>query len=829
MHFDEALLPQNVKGIYKMKSKKLKNIISALMALIMLVSVVAVVSTTVTAAESYERGFNSMIMNEYPATDPIDYDGYVMMYAGVYNYLNIDYLVDKFSEDLSKFKEYSLELKLTTYYKYEVDTADKTTMTFYGMEPSMAGSAVTSDYYDGKVVNNKGYKTILSHSNYKNSNGLPVMKTGDVAIRVDTTHGSNAANYMIFMTVKLKGNRNGAKGTYDVEKERIYSLNLYPIDNPMKYLDIYDFENPVHGVALDTKATADFGECVSIKYYKFDELMNDHKFIEVTEAVAGESLMVEFTIVKPHTDYQMYLSGQNRYNDGVNWDALTSVSLRGAGGIAGSGASLFEEAVDPNDVEMKFYVHKSVEENDKYVIKKGTISLVAPKEGATPSSRVTLRNVENATTRYKKFTAKSPIWLDGDLNSVDTFKAGKVYMAVIELDPYGKYYFNKDSVKSLSVPGTTKIDIAYWKAGDYSYITSDGWYLLAVFPRVTSEYYDIAISYDKPEVSVPQNSSSYLSALCNADLSNATDVKVEWYWSADITKDKVGEKCAESDGDLKIQLDTSTVGTSYYKCTISCKIDGRESRVQYPSSEWVKVTVTEKASDPLTLSAVGKQSASITKEGQKVTFEVAAKNATGNVNYTWYECDASGKLYDNIAIGTGKTLELIDITGDYGDTYYYKCVARDSKGTDSVIFTVTVLYESEISIPTTSQPDTSTPDTSTPDTSTPDTSTPDTSAPDTSAPDTRAPDVSDPDGSNDDSSEPESTDPGASSGPEASNDDTSKPASSDPDTSKPEQSNPFGDSDKNGGTPVWLIIIIVVAVLAVAAAVVIIIIKKKKQ
>lgn len=819
-----------------MKSNKLKNIISAMLVLIMIAGVFALISVPATAAETYERGFNSMIMNEYPATylNTLDYDGYVLMYAGVYNYLNIDYLVDKFSEDLSKFKEYSLELKLTTYYDGKVDKTDNTTMTFYGMEPSMAGSAVTSDYYDGKVVNDKGYKTILSHSNYKNSDGVPVMKTGDVAIRVDTTHGSNAANYMIFMTVKLKGNRNGAKGTYDVEKERIYSLNLYPIDNPMKYLAIYDFENPVHGVALDTKATADFGECVSIKYYKFDELMSDHKFIEVTEAVAGESLMVEFTIVKPHTDYQMYLSGQNRYNDGVNWDASTSVSLRGAGGIAGSGASLFEEAVDPNDVEMKFYVHKSVEENEKYVIKQGTISLVAPKEGATPSSRVTLRNVESATMRYKKFTAKSVKWLDIGFKSVSTFKAGKVYMAVVELDPYGKYYFNDDSAKSISVPGTEKISFAYIKAGDYPFITSDGWYLLALFPKVTSEYYDIAISYDKPEVSVPQNSSSYLSALCNADLSNATDVKVEWYWSADITKDKVGEKCAESDGDLRIQLDTSTVGTSYYKCTISCKIDGRESRVQYPSSEWVKVTVTEKASDPLTLSAVGKQSASITKEGQKVTFEVTAKNATGNVNYTWYECDASGKLYDNIAIGTGKTLELIDISGDYGDTYYYKCVARDSKGTDSVIFTVTVLYENEISIPTTSQPDTSTPDTSTPDTSTPDTSTPDTSTPDTSAPDTSAPDtsssdLSDPDSSNDDSSEPESTDPGASSSPEVSDDDTSKPASSDPDTSKPEQSNPFGDSDKDGGTPVWLIIIIVVAVLAVAAAVVIIIIKKKKQ
>lgn len=813
-----------------MKSNKLKNIISALMALIMLVGVIAVVSTPVTAAESYERGFNSMIMTEYPATYPIAHDGYLSMYAGVYNYLNIDYLVDKFSEDLSKFKEYSLEVKLTTYYKNKVDATDNTTMTFYGMESSVAGSAVTSDYYDGKIVNNKGYKTVLSHSNYKNSDGLPVMKTGDVAIRIDTEHGWGAgtADYTIFMTVKLKGNRNGSKGTYDVEKERIYSLNLLPVGNSVKNLTIYDFTQPVHGVAFDREATADFGECVSIKYYKFDELRLEHRFIEVTEAVAGEHLMAEFTIVKPHTDFEMYLSGQDRYNDGVKWDRVAQANIRG-GNVADTGAALFDKDVDPNDVEMKFYTSVFVKDNDKYVIKQGTISIVAPEEGKTPNSRVTTRNVEDATNRYKKFTAKSLVWLDGDLKSVDTFKAGKIYMAVVKLDPYGSYYFNNDSAKSISVPGADKISFAYLKAGDYSYITEDGWYMLAVFPRVTSKYFDIAISYDKPEVNVPQNSSAYLSALCAADLSSATDLEVKWYWSADITKDKVGEVCAVSDGDLRLQLDTSTVGTSYYKCAITCKMNGIESRMQYPSSEWVKVTVTEKASDPLMLSAVGKQSVSVTKEGQTVTFEVAAKNASGTVNYTWYECDAYGNLVDNVVIGTDKKLVLTGIDGDYGDSYYYKCVARDSKGTDSLMFTATVLYEKEISLPDTSRPDTSTPDTSTPDTSTPDTSTPDTSTPDTSNPESSDPDASDDDASKTDSSEPESADPGTSSDPDAGNDDASKTASSDPDTSKPEQSNPFGDSDKDGGMPVWLIIIIVVAVLAVAAAVVIIIIKKKKQ
>lgn len=146
------------------------------------------------------------------------------------------------------------------------------------------------------------------------------------------------------------------------------------------------------------------------------------------------------------------------------------------------------------------------------------------------------------------------------------------------------------------------------KSSDYDYVKEDGYYLAATFMNVAAKYCDININYEKSEMTVSQNSASYLTALSSVDLAGATDVEVKWYRSKDITKDSVGEVCSASSGDLKLQLDTSTVGTSYYKCAISCKMNGLESRIKYPSTEWVKVTVTEKASNPLTLNAVGKQS-----------------------------------------------------------------------------------------------------------------------------------------------------------------------------------------------------------------------------
>lgn len=212
----------------------------------------------------------------------------------------------------------------------------------------------------------------------------------------------------------------------------------------------------------------------------------------------------------------------------------------------------------------------------------------------------------------------------------------------------------------------------------------------------------------------------------------------------------------------------------------------------------------------------------LTKEGQSVTFEVAAKNTNGTVNYTWYECDASGKLVDDVVIGTSKKLVVSKIDGRYGDTYYYKCVARDSKSSDSLIFVVTVHYEKDISIPTTSPADTSTPDTDNPDTNNPDTNSPDTDNPGTDNPGTSGPDTVTPE-----TNAPEST--GNDTGDDSTEPGISTTGANDSDSNKPDQSDSVDEGKADGGIPVWLIIVIIVAVLAVGATVVVIIIKKKKQ
>lgn len=266
-----------------------------------------------------------------------------------------------------------------------------------------------------------------------------------------------------------------------------------------------------------------------------------------------------------------------------------------------------------------------------------------------------------------------------------------------------------------------------------------------------------------------------------------------WYSSSDITKDSVGKLCSTSDGDLKLQVDTSAKGTNYYRCVVTCKVNGLEGRITYPAYEWAKVTVTEKVSNPMTFSAVSKQSTSVTKKGQAVTFEVTATNTNGNVSYAWYECDASGKPVDNVVIGTDKKLVVSSIDGNYGDTYYYKCIARDSKDSDSLMFTATVLYENDTStlpiLPNTNNTGTNNTDTSKTtskvDTSNNNTSDPDTNTNETSEFETSTLDSIDIDTSKIDSIDTETNDA------EASESYTSDPASSDSDSSRSDKSKFF--------------------------------------
>ncbi len=681
-----------------MKKINFKSIISAALALIMTVGIFAVIPAPTAAAETYERGFNSMRMYEYPTTlyYGFVYDGFATMYEGVYNYLDIDYLVEQFSEDLSKFKEYSLELAVTSYMNSKVYEGDNTSITFHGMKTSMVGTAVTSDYYDDKVVNNQGYKTVLSHSNYKNSSGLPVMETGDVVIRVDSKSYLKEKDCVVLMSVKLKGNRSGAQGTYDVEKERIYSLNLYPATNPITNFFIYDFDQrPLHGTALDTEATPDFGECVSIKYYKFKELREDHKLIEVTNAVAGERLMVEFTIVKPHSDFEMYLSGQSNYNDGVQWDRLVVGSIQNGGSLTDNGVALLGDAFDANMVTMKFYAPVDVKDNADYVITQGTIGLTVPEAGAKANKDVETSNVKKivrrgptgAVTSSPQFTVDKAAWLNidkrGTMKYVDSFAAGNIYHALVKLTPDGNYYFNADSVAALQVPGADSFNIGYMKAGDVNgFVKEDGWYLLANFSvknGSTPDTTPITTPVTTPPVTEPRTPMSLLPVGAQNIVVNdtATDFSFEvmaqnatgnvrYMWQACDSNGNVSDPTELSNGQAFLHHGMSMADngkTQYYKCTaisgsdiaslvfsVKLELQYFDLKVSYSNTD---ITVTQ--GDVATITAT--TNVDISRATEKTIQWHVAKDQDGLA-----ERDVDGANDLTFSIPTGSA-----------GTYYYRC------------------------------------------------------------------------------------------------------------------------------------------------------------
>lgn len=453
-----------------MKTKMSTKWLALILMLSMVVSSFVLLPTTASAAETYERCFNRMEISDEAGYDPTsgkDYDGVVNFYDNVLCYLNIDFLVEKFPEDLSTLKEYSLDVKVTAYNKKKLDQSNYSSLKYYGMGESTYGGAVESDYYNGDIIaKNNAYKTVLTHSNYKNSNALPVMKNGDVVVSwKQTTGGVAGIDYTYYLDVRIKGNRNGTKGTYDVEKEWRFFIALYSSQGGSI---VYGYDAPVHGEAFDTEVTCDIGECVSIKYYSYDDLMNKGKFTEVTKAVAGERGVAEFTIVKPHTDFEMYLSGIENYNDKLNWDVVTSISILNYTGIMNDSipnqARWWESSdtvIDINSPVCKFYAVYTVSDNAKYVIKQGTINFTVPEDGATADSKVTLANVKKVLTGKgtrtgPQFTASDATWLTidskGKMRAVSSFSAGKSYIALVKLKPYGNYYFNEDSAKALSVP-----------------------------------------------------------------------------------------------------------------------------------------------------------------------------------------------------------------------------------------------------------------------------------------------------------------------------------------------------------------------------------------
>lgn len=373
--------------------------------------------------------------------------------------------------------------------------------------------------------------------------------------------------------------------------------------NAIKSVDIYDFEfTGKHAVAMDTDAWSNVGNVISIKY------LDENKENERTKLMAGDKGYIEFTIVVMQTNIVVEMDGYPVFSsEKAHWDKTVQSHIKGSAysGVETNSASFFTS--DDSKFCCKFYHYYEIADDEKYVIKKGTVNLIAPEAGAQASSKVGLANVDFFIVRnmkHDKFTAEenAAIWLNldrrGKWKTVTSFSALNIYQALVKLEPRGNYYFNADSVAAMKVPGAEKFTIQYIKSGALDGIVKeDGWYLLATFPVVQPKTFDLAIGYDKPDMTVTQNDRAFLTATSSCDLTKASNVSVQWYYSSDISKDPNGELCGASDGDLKIQLETATVGTGYYKCVISCTVDGKTAVVSYPGGEWAKVTV-KKASTP---------------------------------------------------------------------------------------------------------------------------------------------------------------------------------------------------------------------------------------
>lgn len=818
-----------------MKANKLQNILSVLLALIMIAGAFTLISVPAKAAETYERGFNSMIMVEHPLLaaptsaaeekiyDFFDLEPAIMKFeesasgsdcdfvsvAEAYGtcgyYLDMAYLLKDF--DVDEFLKQNENGYIFMYVKPESDfTVRYSTNDFDYFSDEIPKKVVYGQdrFEDDMYYYVDHYRLCAFGRGTEKKYYDETCTLGNIAIYLRARWDSG--HRPITMTLKVTSDEDHQQVAY----KKVIKIDMYSGVGSIKTVDIYDFEFPgKHGAVMDTDAWSNMGNVISIKY------LDENKKNERTKLMAGDTGYVEFTVVMLKNSYVDFYGGGEHTTPKARWHNDVKSKLKSS--VSGIDTSSAEHVITTeNPYVCKFYHHYEIADNETYVIKQGTINLTAPKADKKPDSTVKTSNVGFVPSRRPvigtqtkptpQFTASDAIWLtmgrNNQLTAVSSFAAGKTYFALVKLNPHGNYYFNSESVKNLKVPGASSFTITYQKAGTNTYIKEDGWYLLATFPKVTANYYDIAINYDKPEITAPQDSSSYLSALCGADLSSATDLKVQWYFSNDITKDSVGELCASSDGDLKLQVDTSTIGTGYYKCFITCKINGLASRMQYPSSEWVKVTITEKAPDPLSLRAVGKQSVPITEKGQTVTFEVTAKNTSGTVNYTWFECDASGKKPDDVAIGTESKLVLTGLDGGYGDMFYFICVARDSKGTDSLLFTATVLYDDEIQPPQTSAPETNPPVTTPADTTPGDTSNGNTSPTDTS-----------------NASGSEST---GTSAPSESGEGTSGNGTSETDPTAPSK------APDHGILP-WLIIAIVLVLAAIVIVVIVIVRKKKKS
>lgn len=805
-----------------MKTIKLKRIISVILTLIMTVGIFATLPTPTSAADAvYEFEDLKPATMKFTESTESGYD-YVTT-TDAYNccayYIDLAYLLKDFDIDeyLKKYETGYIVIKNENFdaqVRFSIDGGKK-----FGSKIPRE-EVIGKDRYDDDIIGKYYHAEICEFSRDDKTAYEDLCTLGSTAIFVDVTKGEVVLELLVTANEYYYIHDNKIAYSKTIKITGDYILNA------VKSVDIYDFDfTGKHGATLDTDARSNMGNVVSIKY------LDENKKNERTSLVAGDKGYIEFTIAMLQHCYYVDYRGDPHtmtYNweySKAHWDTTVQSHLKGSSysGVETDSSSFI--TYEDNKYLIKLYHSYEIPEDTKYVIKQGTINITAPEDGATADSKVTLANVKKVvigkgTRTGPQFTAGNATWLTlstgGRMKAVTSFSAGNIYIALVKLKPYGNFYFNSESAANIKVPGASKFTIAYMRKGDYDYIKEDGYYLAASFPKVVSKTFYLQVGYDKSEVTANKNDTTYLTATASCDLSKATGVAIKWYYSADPSKDATGKLVSSVDAKLKYKLDTSAVGTGYYKCVISCTLDRKTAIVSYPDTEWVKLTVNEKPSSSttsaaLSLSPVGKQNADITEAYQPVDFEVKPSNESGEVRYNWYYCDASGNVTDKTPIGDGQALIIYGVEGKTGEKFYYKCVATDSKNTASLIFSCTIKYKDNDT--ETGKTDTDAPTTIGPDT--------DTVVPDTGA-DTSAFDTS----SGDDST-------GENRPNENSTGDSDKTDTEEISENSTENSSESSATDssekKESDSKLWLIILIIVIALGVGGGVVFVIVKKRKK
>lgn len=815
-----------------MKTIKLKRIISAALALIMMAGMF--VALPVSAADpSYD-----LISDLTPGTmkftesteSGYDFVATTEAYDNCAYYIDLAYLLKDF--DIDKYlEEYETGYVVIYNDDYDARVQYSTNGGKSFSKEFPRKEIIGYDRYDDARYKEYYSEKLCEFSRDDKTAYEDLLAFGNVAIYTDVYEGP------IVLTLKVTANELWSVFDSKIAYSKTIKITCDYILNAIKSVDIYDFDfTGKHNATLNTEAWSNVGNITSIKY------LDENKKNERTSLVPGDKGYIEFTIAMIQHLYYVNYEGNPTwvtYNNGkkAHWHTTVQSHLKGSSyaGVETDSSSFL--TFDDSKYLCKLYHYYEIPEETKYVIKQGTINITAPEDGATADKKVSTLNVKRViigkgNRTSPQFTTDDATWLtlstSGRMKAVTSFSVGNTYIALVKLKPYGNFYFNSESAANIKVPGASKFTIAYMRKGDYDYINEDGYYLAATFPKVVSKTFYLQVGYDKSEVTANKNDTTYLTATASCDLSKATNVAIKWYYSADPSKDATGKLVSSVDAKLKYQLDTSAVGTGYYKCVISCVLGQKTAIVSYPDTEWVKLTVNEKPSSSttsaaLSLSPVGKQNADITEAYQPVDFEVKPSNESGEVRYNWYYCDASGNVTDKTPIGDGQALIIYGVEGKTGEKFYYKCVATDSKNTASLIFSCTIKYKD--SDTETGKTDTDAPTTNGPDIDTVVSDTgADTSAFDTSNDDDLTEKNESSTNSTGDSDKTDTEEISANSTENSSESSTESSTESSAESSATDSS-----EKKESDSKLWLIILIIVIALGVGGGVVFVIVKKRKK